>query len=372
MSHLAASVRRVRSVIVPHRHLPLHKRVFQILVAAGKEFGADMGTRLAAALSFFTLFSLVPLLFLTVAVVGYVSTDSTLTSGDCEQVSVETIPDEPANPLDRIIAQVDEVAGRQVADQLAGLTCQAGANAGGFLLIGIGLAAFSGSAIFLHVQGVLNLLFHAPQERITGLKAMFVQRGVALAGALMLAVIVFVPVVAVAGVNFITDLIDLPWLARVLGIIVPLTSLALLVVVVASTFRLLTRAEVPWRAARRGGLFTALCGLIGAFLVGFYLREFGGGGALGAIGGVAILLFFFNLMWIIYLFGAEVTKVYADYLAFGDVMAPTERMEKPSFEVDDDHDVDGGDAPDSMWRTGVGAFLIGLATGWAAGRRDDS
>lgn len=347
--------------------IPVHKRIFRLLKASAEEFGHDMASRFAAALSFYTLFALVPLLFLIVAVVGYVSSDSVLVGDDCTEVTAAMIPDAPANPLDRAIAQVDEVAGSQVSDQFAQLTCQAADNAPAFLGIGLALAAFSGSSIFLHLQGVLNYIFQTPEERTKGLVNAVISRGIALAWAVLLAAIVLVPLVAVGGVNFLRTLIDAPWLRSVLGVAVPLTSLFLLVVVVALTFQLLTRARVPGRAARRGALFTAFVGLLGAFLVGFYLETFGGGGALGAVGGVAILLFFFNLMWAIYLFGAEVTKVYADFLEHGDVMAPSQR-EGAIRRAAALADVEPAPS-ESPLRTGVMAFLIGLVTGWAARRR---
>jgi uncharacterized BrkB/YihY/UPF0761 family membrane protein len=141
----------------------------------------------------------------------------------------------------------------------------------------------------------------------------------------------------------------------------------LLVLVVASTFQFLTRSRISGKAARRGGLFTAIVGLVGAYLVGFYLGSFGAEGALGAVGGVAVLLFFFNLMWVIYLFGAEVTKVYDDYLVHGDIVAPSQRTP-----VGATADALVGGMPEhrSLVRNGVMAFLIGVVTGWAAGRRD--
>lgn len=325
-----------------------------------------MAARFGAALSYYTLFALVPLLFLVVAVVGFVSSDSVLVGTDCADVTAAMIPASPANPLDRAIAQVDEVAGSQVSDQFAQLTCQAEAGAPAFLGVGVALAAFSGSSIFLHLQGILNFIFHAPEERTKGLVNAVISRGTALVWAILLAVIVLVPVVAVGGVTFLGNLINVPWLRSLLGVAVPLTSLFLLVMVVALTFQLLPRASVPGRAARRGGLFTAIVALGGAFLVGFYLQRFGGGGALGAVGGAAVLLFFFNLMWVIYLFGAEVTKVYADFLEHGDVMAPSQRADAVRQAALAQARSTESESP---LRTGVVAFIIGLVTGWAARRK---
>jgi membrane protein len=345
---------------------PLYKRIFSFLKAAADEFGQDFAGRFAAALSFYTLFSLVPLLFLVVAVVGYVSADSVLVTDDCTGVSAASIPESSQNPLDKAISQVEAVAGTEIADQLAQLTCQANASRTSFLWIGIGLAAFSGSAIFLHLQGVLNWIFEAPTDRVIGIGNALLSRGIALGWALVLAVLVLAPVLAVGGVGFISSMVTADWLRRILSIAVPLTSLLLLIGVVAATFQFLTRADVSGKAARRGGLATALAALLGAYLVGFYLSRFGAGGALGAIGGVAVLLFFFNLMWSIYLFGAELTKVYDDYLEHGDIRAPSHRAR---LAVAASRPEEGPPATSPL-RHGIMAFLIGLVTGWVARRKD--
>ena len=140
---------------------------------------------------------------------------------------------------------------------------------------------------------------------------------------------------------------------------IPLISVATLMLVAGVTFQALTPIEIPWKAALRGGAVTALIGLAAAFLVGIYLSTAGATGTLGALGGVAILLFFFNLMWVVYLFGAEVTKVYSDYLRYGDVMAPSERQ---------------GESPTPIVHQEVSqnptrVFAIGAALGWLIGRR---
>lgn len=350
---------------------PWYRRLFDLLKAAAAEFGADMGSRFGAALSFYTLFSLIPLLFLVVAVVGFVSSESVFTPAPadnggsaCDSITAVELPATPENPLDRVIGQVDDVAGSQISGQLAQLTCQASASRNQALWIGLGLAVFSGSSVFLHVQGILNHIFGASEERTRGFVNALIQRGIAVGWAVVLAVAVFVPLVAVGAVNLIRSLVP-DQLGPILGVGVPLSSLLLLVVVVSLTFRLLTRVEVSWQAARRGGMFTAVTGLAGAFLVGLYLRSFGAAGALGALGGVAILLFFFNLMWIIYLFGAEVTKVYAAYLQHGDMVAPSQRPTPLQLPARDE-DVA---RPPSVLSGGVGAFLLGLITGWFARRK---
>jgi uncharacterized BrkB/YihY/UPF0761 family membrane protein len=176
------------------------------------------------------------------------------------------------------------------------------------------------------------------------------KRGVAFVSAVILAALVIVPVVAVAGVQYVNRSLvhdSVRWLKAVLAWGVPIVSVLLLMAIVGLTFQTMTSVTIPWRAAWRGGAATALVGLPAAFLVGTFLGWVGDEGTLGALGGVAILLFFFNLMWQVYLFGAEVTRVYAGVL---------HESAAPALDRADS-------APVSAGLTGVLGLLLGIAIG---------
>ncbi len=342
-------------------------RTKALVVAGAKEFGADSAGRLAAALAYYTLFSLVPFLFLAVAV-------STITLGPaetelperCESMTEAPLGDQP---LDRVVAEVDRVAGSAVSEPVRVILCGARKSAPASLSIGLALAIFSASGIFIQAQGVLNFIFGAPEEKVSGVMGIIRQRAIGFLSATVLAVLVLVPVIAVGLIQFAKDLLPatLSWLSPVLTLVVPIVSLGLLVGVVAATFQALTAQRIPGKAAIRGGAVTALIGLVAAFLVGTYLGRGAGTGTLGVLGGLAILLLFFNLMWTVYLFGAEVTKVYTDYLEFGDIVQPSERA-------------DGLDAhaapprrPEVSPQIGFGAaaaMVVGMIIGRLGGRKD--
>jgi membrane protein len=350
--------------------------LFEILKTAGIEFGEDKAGRQAAALAYYTLFSLVPLLFVAVAVTAITlgpPRDALPLSPetgevDCSRVTNIPLAPDSDRPLDRLVVQLDDVAGESVSNPVREIICQARENAGTSLSVGLALAAFAASAIFLQVQGVLNWIFHVPDERVKGIGATIRKRIVALISAISLALLVIVPVFAVGAIRFLIDLLPIgsEWLALPLSLAVPLVSLAVLVATVALTFRVLTSAEIPWKAARRGGAATAVAGLVAAFLVGQYLATFASGSStFGVLGGLAILLFFFNLMWAVYLFGAEVTKVYADYLEFGDVVPPHERAESRFVEsVEDSLRSQARRSPPGTVNASVFAFIVGVVLGW--------
>lgn len=325
--------------------LPVHKKLFEILKAAAKEFGSDLAGRMGAALSYYTIFSLVPLLFLLLAVAGFVFTDP--------------------EAVDDLVAGAGDIAGTEVAEILDELLVTVTEQRSGALGIGLLLAAWSASGIFQQVQGVLAEIFEIPKdERRRGPLGWLMRRGVALASALVLAVLAFTPIVAVALVGWIETLVeDIPGVAAVVPFGVPVASLLVLMAVVALSFQFLTAVDIPWKAALRGGAATAVVGLAAAGGVGVYLSRAGSTGTLGALGGLAVLLVFFNLMWMVFLLGAEVTKTYADYLTFGDIVAPSERTSSPAQPV-----------AATTSRTGqvsIGvalALFVGLALG-ALGRR---
>jgi membrane protein len=287
--------------------LPAHKKLFEILKAAAKEFGSDQAGRMGAALSYYTIFSLVPLLFLLLAVAGFVFTDPEV--------------------VDDLVAGAGDIAGTEVAGILDELLVTVTDQRSGALGIGLLLAAWSASGIFQQVQGVLAEIFQVPKdERRKGPIGWLLRRGLALSSALVLAMLAFTPIVAVAAVGWIGRLVeDIPVVASLVPFGVPLVSLVVLMGVVALSFQVLTAVDIPWRAALRGGAATALVGLAAAWGVGVYLGRAGSTGTLGALGGLAVLLVFFNLMWMVFLLGAEVTKTYADYLTHGDIVAPSER-----------------------------------------------
>lgn len=337
---------------------PLPAKVWALLKVAGKEFATDGAARLGAALSYYTIFSLVPLAFLVVAVTGFLLDDPERVGALLEQAS-NLMGDAVTEELERLVSVVVE---------------QAGASLG----VGLALAAFSASGIFLQVQAVLNRLFSVPEHHSSGVLAWFRRRVTALVSAVVISVAVMTPLLSVGALRFLTSrFIPEGWLRSWISLGVPLISLVMLIVVVGLVFQGLTAVVIPWKAAWRGGAFTAFAGLIASFLAGTYLSEFVGGsdtGTLGVVGGLAVLLFYFNLMWIVFLFGAELTKVYSDYLADGRILTPTER-EHLQTRRQIEASLGGSPAEKRLEATGVLArtsllaFLVGLVVGWRRSSR---
>ncbi len=322
------------------------QRAGKLLKTAGEELIADEGLRKAAALTYYSAFSIVPLLFVAVAVAGF-------------------LLDDP-RAVDRVVGRVTDFAGSDVGEIIETLLERVRSQRGGTLSIGLVLAAFSASSVFQQVQSVLSTVFDVPEEqRRSGVLGWLVKRAVGVVAPIVLAVAALTPIVAVGAATWLIGLVpeSLGWLAAGMQFGIPMVSMLMLMLMVGVSFQALTVVGVPWRAALRGGATTALIGLTASWLVGMYLSQVGSTGTLGALGGVAILLLFFDVMWVVYLFGAEVTKVYGDSLRYGDIAAPQDRLPDDLTRSGDDPD------GDQAGRSGVLPFLVGILVGWATSRR---
>jgi membrane protein len=268
--------------------------------------------------------------------------------------------------VEDVVSRVTDVAGEEVTDTIESLLDTVRAQRGGALSIGLVLAIFSASSVFQQTQAVLSVIFRVPKRRRrTGAVGWLTRRGIGAASAIGIAIAAFTPILAVGAVGAVITLVpdDLGWLRHLLRFGVPVVSVLVLMAVAGLTFQVLTVVKIPWKAAIRGGVITAILGSAAAAVVGAYLSRAGSSGTLGALGSVAILLVFFNVMWFVYLFGAEITKVYADYLVEGDVAHPSDREPAAAVPPEPHH------APRHEPRPAVASLVAGIAIGWLASRR---
>jgi uncharacterized BrkB/YihY/UPF0761 family membrane protein len=124
----------------------------------------------------------------------------------------------------------------------------------------------------------------------------------------------------------------------------------------------MTTRQIPWRAVWAGGLFTAIVFLLASYGVGVYFQIAGPTTALGFAGSFVVILFLAYFLSMVFLFGGEVTKVYADRLAERE--APP--VAKPLYA---DPQVVVAQPPSGIPRVAFLAFLAGIIAGWRSSRR---
>jgi len=273
------------------------RRPVEFLIEAGKEFGDDRAGRMAAAIAYRAVFALAPVLIIAVSIAGFVLGGS-------------------AEAKRELLEGVESIAGPDVADAMATFLGSAVSSANTAALIGFVLLLWSASSLFIELQHDLNDIFDVGYERISGLIGLLRKRGIGFLWVFGLGIIM----IALWLVNAVWGFLDsvlptgLEGLDSLFALLTPLVSLALLPFVFALILQTLTEETVPWKAVWVGGLFTAVVFMVAAYGIGLYFTILGSPTALGFAGSFVVVLLLANILSSVFLFGAEVTKIYADRL----------------------------------------------------------
>lgn len=275
------------------------REIGSILIEAATRFGQDHAPRLGAALAFYAVMSLAPLLFVLTAIAGQV-------------FGAEAVRGE-------IVAQIQDVVGREAAVLIEDVVRRAAIEAEGWLMVAIGVAGllFGASIVLIQLKLALNSIWGLEPERGGGvlhaIKDFVLMRLIAFGVMIGLGLLVMLSLLASTAVDALAtwfdELLPLPaiWL-RLLNIGVWLGILTLLF---AYIYRTLPDVRIRWAEVWLGAIVTAILFTIGKELIAIYMARGAVGSAYGAAGALVVLLFWIYYSALIFFFGAEITQVYA-------------------------------------------------------------
>ncbi len=270
-----------------------------ILKQTFSDFMKDDCLTSAAALSYYTVFSLPAVLMLMMLLVSTVM-DPTDVRGGLES-QLESLMGPSAGSEVRTILQETERPG------------------GGLIptIVGVVALVFGATGALGQLQAALNRAWNVkPDPTQGGIKSFLTKRLFSLGMLLSIAFLLLVSLVVSAALGGLGDRLSgfLPsgFSAPVLEALNFAVSLLVSGFLFAAMFKVLPDAKVAWRSAWIGGFATALLFVIGKFLIGLYLGTSNPGEAYGAAGSLILLLLWIYYSGLIVLFGAEFTETWAE------------------------------------------------------------
>ncbi|HLP14819.1 MAG TPA: YihY/virulence factor BrkB family protein [Bacteroidota bacterium] len=274
------------------------KAIWDLLKDAAAAWDEDHAWRLGAALAYFTVFSLAPLLIIAVVFAGIVFGQQAAEGHLVTQLSGVVGTDE-ARFIEMMIRNV----------YTSGSTLPA-------TVIGIVTVLLGGTAVFAELRDALNTVWHIRETPIGTVKAFLRARVSSLLmilgiGALLLASL-FLSVVMAAMSASIGGVI-----ALLGGIVDFLISLCGFAVLFALIFKYLPNVILTWKDVIVGASFTSLLFSFGKLAIGLYLGRSAVSSPFGAAGSLAIVLLWAFYSSQIFLFGAEFTRLYAKRFGSG-------------------------------------------------------
>jgi membrane protein len=268
---------------------------WELTKRAALKWNADDCLTLGAALAYYTVFSLAPILVIVIAVAGAV-------------FGQEAAQGE-------IVAQIRGLVGEEGATAIQSLIESAGRQGAGgrATLIGLLVLLFGSTSAFSQLQSALNRIWEVPPSAQAGLRDMVRARLFSFAAVLGAGFLLSVSLVLSAAVAAFGRLGRgwVPEIGRLLELADFLGSMLVHTLLFAMIFKVLPDVAIRWRDVWVGAGVTAGLFFLGKLAIGVYLGTSEVGAAYGAAGWVILILAWVYYSAQIVLFGAEFTRAYA-------------------------------------------------------------
>jgi membrane protein len=276
--------------------MKLLRNAARLLKVSASERSNDKAPRLGASLSYYTIFSLAPVLVLVVAVAGM------------------ALGEQAAQG--KIVEQLSGLVGADAAKAIQSMLVKASHRGSGIVATIAGLATLivGATGVMIELQDALNTVWKVVPKPGRGIKGIIRDRMLSFGIVLGFGFLLLVSLVLSAAVSLLDSWIGalIPgWV--IAGYILNYgISLGLVTVVLAAIFKILPDVKIAWRDVWVGALVTSVLFHIGKFGISLYIGKASVGSTFGAAGSLAVLLVWIYYSSQIVLFGAEFTRVYAN------------------------------------------------------------
>jgi len=274
------------------------KPFFKIAKATLMGFLDDKGMKLSAALAYYTIFALAPLLLLLISLAGI------FLGKDVIQGKV----------FEELNGLIGASAALQIQDMIKAIELSDKSTFA--LVIGIFTLFIGATSIFGEIQDSINIIWKVKAKPKKGWLKLLKNRLLSSSLIVSLGFLLIVSLIANGMILAMMDRLSrfLPdmtvWIANILN-----TAITFIVITIlfGAIFKVLPDVKIKWKDVRTGAIFTACLFLIGRFLIGLYISTTATGSTFGAAGSLIVVLVWIYYTAVILYLGAEFTQVYAEY-----------------------------------------------------------
>jgi membrane protein len=294
-------------------------RSFWTLVkeAFNQWWNEDRPFELAAALAYYTLFSLAPLLVIAVSVAGFFFGREA-----AQNQIVQTLSGFVGKDAGLVIqTTIENAAKQQTSDSIVAV------------VVGVALLLFGAGGVIGQLQSSLNMIWGVEPKPGQGVLGFIKERFMSYAMVLGVGFLLLVSLVVSAALSAFDQFLEgaMPGAGIILQVIHFVVSLGLIAFMFAAIYRFMPDARVAWKDAAIGGFLTALLFNIGKFFIGLYIGQSSVASVYGAAGSIVTLLLWIYYSSLIFFFGAELTQVYA--AKYGSGLTPVRNAQPAKPEV---------------------------------------
>lgn len=272
------------------------KRFFGLAKQAVNSWLDDYAPSMGAAIAFYTVFSLAPLVIIVIGIAGFFWGEEAVRG--------------------QLFAQVNTMVGAEGAKAVESVVQGAQAPTQGVIatLLSIVMLTVGATTVFAELQSALDRIWKVDAKKKSGIWNMIRSRllsfGLVMTLAFLLMVSLVVSSVLAALGSWAGGI--MPGWELLLQIINLLVTLSILTLLFAMIYRFMPQAAVAWRDVWTGAFVTAVMFEIGKVLIGLYVGKASVASSYAAAGSMVVLLIWVYYAAQVFLLGAEFTRVYAE------------------------------------------------------------
>lgn len=269
-----------------------------LLKASGTGFMNDRALKLCAALAYYTVFSMAPLLVLLMSVASIFFGEEAIQG--------------------QIFGELNDLIGNNAAKQIQEMikNVSLSGNTTSALVIGIVTLLIGATSVFVEIQDSINMIWKVKAKPKRGWLKIIKDRllssslVISLGFLLVVSLVVNSMVLALSGIltRYLPDITV--WLVNALNLGLSFVVIATLFGII---FKFLPDVKISWKDVKWGAFFTAMLFLVGRYLIGLYIQTTGTESTYGAAGSLMVVLVWIYYTAAILYFGAEFTQAYASH-----------------------------------------------------------
>jgi len=273
------------------------KNYGNIIIASFKAFIEDRALTMSAALAYYTVFAMAPLLIMLISLASFFYGEDAINR--------------------RLFQEINGLVGNQAALQIQEIIRQISLqnNSAFAVILGVITLFIGATGVFIEMQESINQIWRVKAKPKKGWEKMLINRILSFSMIISLGFLLIVSLIINGLILALSDQLkqyfpDLTIL--VINIFNGGLTFIIISALFAIIFKFLPDVEIGWKDVRIGAFFTATLFFFGKLLIGIYIEKVGPGSAYGAAGSIIVMLVWVYYTSAILYFGAEFTQVYSE------------------------------------------------------------
>ena len=277
--------------------LKLAKKTIKLVTASFNAFMEDRALKMSAALAYYTVFAMAPLLIMLIFLASIFYGEDAINR--------------------KLFSEINGLVGNQAALQIQDIIRQITLQKDSTFAVVLGIITLfiGATGVFIEMQDSINQIWRVKAKPKKGWKKMLINRVLSFSMIISLGFLLIASLIINGLILALSDKLT-QYFPDLTVLVINVFNLGLTFIIISALFgiifKFLPDVEIGWKDVRIGAFFTATLFIIGKFLIGLYIEKVAPGSAYGAAGSIIIILVWVYYTSAILYFGAEFTQVYAE------------------------------------------------------------